>query len=216
MGIDLSGQSNLPDFVEEIVRAWGLAAINWGRMEQTLELLLVQVNSPEYKTSEDAGVPTTSFRLKVEKFERIFAKHPLMSAVHHIAKPVCIGLKKANKSRIPLTHCSVKNFDAGPPGTVQIQTIKRRGDLVYTSKGVWTARELTDLSVLLLQIWGDFQKIIHIIDTDDFRQSLRKELSRTQRALIRGRRLRSHWRRLCSRICAALKTERPVQGRCGS
>ena len=126
MGIDLSGQSNLPDFVEEIVRAWGLAAINWGRMEQTLELLLVQVNSPEYKTSEAAPVPTTSFRLKVEKFERIFAKHPLMSAVHHIAKPVCIGLKKANKSRIPLTHCSVKNFDAGPPGTVQIQTIKRR------------------------------------------------------------------------------------------
>jgi hypothetical protein len=201
--VDLSGQNNLPDFVEEIVRAWGLAAINWGRMEQTLELLLLQVNSSEYKTSEAAPVPNTSFRLKVEKFERTFAKHPLMSAVHHIARPVCIGLKKANKSRIRLTHCSVKNFDAGPPGTVQIQIIKARADVIHTSTGAWNARELTELAVLLLKIWDDFQKIIQIIDTDDFRQSLRKELSRTQRALIWGRQLRTRWRRLCSRICGA-------------
>jgi hypothetical protein len=199
----LTGKEKLPDFAEQIVRTFGIATINWGRMEQLLELLLLTVHVPEYNTGENTPVPTTSFRLKVERFERLYAKHPSFAPVHHIATPVCLGLKKANKSRVRFTHCSVQNFNAGPPSTVTVQTVKGRAGQIHTSTGTWTAQDIENFSDLLAVLWHDLRKIAEIAATPTFRQSLRKELSRTQRALIWGRHLRSRLRRLCSRICGA-------------
>jgi hypothetical protein len=199
----LTGKEQLPDFVERIVRTIGLATINWGRMEQLLELLLRTVDVPEYNTGETTRVPTTSFRIKVERFERLYAKHPSFAATHHIAGPVCRGLRKANRSRILLTHCSVENFDAGPPATVQARTIKGRGGLIYTFTGRWTTARIQEFSDLLVLLWHDLKKIAEIVDAPGFRQSLCRELSQTQRALIWGHHLRSRLRHLCNRICGA-------------
>jgi hypothetical protein len=60
--IALTVTQSLPDFVERFVRAFGLATINWGRMEQLLELLLRIADDPTYNTSEAGRFPTTSFR----------------------------------------------------------------------------------------------------------------------------------------------------------
>jgi hypothetical protein len=202
--IILTVPQNLPDFVERFVRAFGLATINWGRMEQLLELLLRIADDPTYNTSESGRFPTTSFRLKAEKFERIYAKHPSFTAVHHIAGPVCIGLKRANKSRVLLIHCAVHNFDAGPPATVRVQTIKGKGpDLIQTFSGTWSLDTVEAISNLLYRLWHDLETIARITSTPEFRQSLRRELSRTQRAWIWFHRHQAHLRHLCSRICGA-------------
>jgi len=202
--IILTVPRNLPDFVERFVRAFGLATINWGRMEQLLELLLRIADDPIYNTSESGRFPTTSFRLKAEKFEQIYANHPSFAAVHHIARPVCVGLKRANKSRVLLIHCSVQNFDAGPPATVRVQTIKGRGpEFIQTFSGTWPIDKVEEISDLLYGLWHDLQAIAQVTSTAEFRQSLRRELSRTQRAWVWCRRHRARLRHLCSRICGA-------------
>jgi hypothetical protein len=148
--IALTVTQSLPHFVERYVRAFGLATINWGRMEQLLELLLRIADDPTYNTSEAGRFPTTSFRLKAEKFERIYANHPSFAAVHHIAKPVCVGLRTANKSRVLLIHCAVQNFDAGPPATVQVQTIKGKGpEFIQTLSGTWPIHKVEEINDLL-------------------------------------------------------------------
>ena len=60
--IALTVTQSLPDFVERFVWAFGLATINWGRMEQLLELLLRIADDPTYNTSEAGRFPSTSFR----------------------------------------------------------------------------------------------------------------------------------------------------------
>jgi hypothetical protein len=65
--IALTVTQRLPDFVERFVRAFGLATINWGRMEQLLELLLRIADDPTYNTSEAGRFPTSSFRLNIRK-----------------------------------------------------------------------------------------------------------------------------------------------------
>ena len=55
--IALTVTQSLPDFVERFVRAFGLATINWGRMEQLLELLLRIADDPTYNTSETGTLP---------------------------------------------------------------------------------------------------------------------------------------------------------------
>lgn len=199
--IILTADQNLPAFVDRHIRAFGLASINWGRMEQLLEILLRIADDPSYISSEAGRFPTTSFRLKVEKFERIYAKHPSFAIVHHIAQPVCKGLKKANRSRILLTHCAVQNFHAGPPSTVHVQTIKGRGpDLIQTFHGTWPIQKVEDISELLNHLWLDLRTIAKMTSTTEFRQSLGKELSRTQKASVWLRRQRAHLRHRCSRI----------------
>jgi hypothetical protein len=176
--IALTVTQRLPDFVERFVRAFGLATINWGRMEQLLELLLRIADDPTYNTSEAGRFPTSSFRLKAEKFERIYANHPSFAAVHQIARPVCLGLKKANKSRILLIHCAVQNFDAGPPATVRVQTIKGRGpEFIQTLSGMWPIDKVEEVSVLLDRLWHDLQAIAQTISTPEFRRSLRRDPS---------------------------------------
>jgi hypothetical protein len=103
--IDPRPLSVVPEFAKPIVYAWGLATLNWGKMETQLELLLHVVNREEYKLGY-RKFPTTSFRLKSELFQEWYAEHPLFASVHHLAKPVCRGLLKANKSRLNLTHSS--------------------------------------------------------------------------------------------------------------
>jgi hypothetical protein len=202
--IALTVTQSLPDFVERFVRAFGLATINWGRMEQLLELLLRIADDPTYNTSEAGRFPTTSFRLKVEKFKWIYANHPSFAPVHNIARHVCVGLKTANKSRVLLIHCAVQNFDAGPPSTVRVQTIKGKGpEFIQTFSGTWPIDRVEELSDLLDSLWHDLQTIAQVTSTAEFRQSLCRELSRSQRALVWFRRHRARLRHLCNRLCGA-------------
>ncbi len=54
----------VPAFARPIVDAIGLAAINWGKLDHHLELLLRHVSDEGYVTGEIEKFPDTSFRIK--------------------------------------------------------------------------------------------------------------------------------------------------------
>jgi hypothetical protein len=110
----------VPEYAKPIVYAFGLATINWGKMEQALEMLLHSVNRDHYHIGYVEKFPTTSFRLKVNLFRDWFVEHPSFAEIHPVAKPVCAGLKKANTSRILMTHSAVIEFKPGPPATAEV------------------------------------------------------------------------------------------------
>ena len=66
----------VPEYAKPIVYAFGFATINWGKMEQALEMLLHSVNRGDYHIGYVEKFPTTSFRLKVNLFRDWFVEHP--------------------------------------------------------------------------------------------------------------------------------------------
>ena len=54
---------DIPAYAEPFIRIIGLSAINWGKIEQHLEVLLHAVNRHDFSTGK-VKFPTTSFRLK--------------------------------------------------------------------------------------------------------------------------------------------------------
>ena len=125
----------VPPYAQPIVYALGLAAINWGKMEQHLELLLQYLNDERLLTGKVAKFPDTSFRLKSALFKKWFAQHPLFESVHHLARPICLGLRKANKSRVRITHSNVQGFTEGPPPRVHVRILKFEGTDLKTFDG---------------------------------------------------------------------------------
>src|SRR4249920_130324 len=113
--ISLGPIKDVPPYAEPLVAAIGLAYMNWGRVEQHLDFLLQHTNDARFATGEIAKYPNTSFRLKSALFKQIYAQHPHFKIVHHIAGPVCKGLKKANESRVRMVHSNFQAFDPGPP-----------------------------------------------------------------------------------------------------
>jgi hypothetical protein len=190
----------IPEYAKPIVFAFGEAAINWGRMEQHLEMLLRTVNRRDYKLGYERDFPNTSFRLKVRLFKKWYAQDPHFLSVRDIAKRACVGLRKANASRILLMHSNVVDFLPGPPSAVRVLIIKARGDDLSSSTGVWTEQQIKDLNVVLCALLTDLSTIGQLTRGEEFQQSLRKELSRIQKAFLWVRRLPSRLPRLCNRI----------------
>jgi hypothetical protein len=168
-------------------------------MEQHLEMLLRTVNRRDYKLGYERKFPNTSFRLKVGLFKKWYAQDPHFISVHDIAKRACIGLKKANASRILLTHSNVVDFLPGPPPAVKVLIIKAQGENLSSSTGIWTEHQINDVNVVLCALLADLATIGQMTRGEEFQQSLRKELSRTQKAFFWVRRLPTHLSRLCSR-----------------
>ena len=76
--IALTVTQSLPDFVERFVRAFGLATINWGRMEQLLELLLRIADDPTYNTSEAGTLPNHLVSAQSRKIRTNLRKPPVI------------------------------------------------------------------------------------------------------------------------------------------
>jgi hypothetical protein len=189
----------IPDHAVPIVFAFGQAAINWGRMEQHLEMLLLIVNRQDYKLEYEARFPKTSFRLKTKLFERWYVNDPHFASIHSLAFPVFKALKKANKSRLLLTHSNVVEFLPGPPVMVKVSILKTKGDLIFQSYGQWTEQQIDDVNPLLCALASDLVRIGQITGNEAFQKSLRKELSEIQKVILWGRRRLYHLQHLCSR-----------------
>ena len=117
--IQLGPIKDIPPYAEPLVTAIGIAYMNWGRVEQHLDFLLQHTNDARLVTGEIAKYPTTSFRRKCALFKEIYAHHPRFKSVHDIARPVCVGLKKAGECRVRMVHSNFRSFDPGPPPTIQ-------------------------------------------------------------------------------------------------
>jgi hypothetical protein len=165
----------VPSYAEPIVFAIGLAAINWGKMDQHLEYLLRHIDDADYITGKIERFPDTSFRIKSQLFKKWYAKHEYFRAVHHIAKPVCLGLKKANASRILIFHSNIQGFFPGPPAQVEVFASEAEGDTLKTFTGLWTAQDINEFTALVCQLSDDLSQISQAVMHEDFRKSLRKE-----------------------------------------
>ena len=174
---------DVPDYAATLVYAVGLAAVNWGKMEQQLEMLLRHVNRQEYVTGQMDRFPDTSFRLKSEAFERWYAKHPSFTSVHEIAASMMVGLKKANKSRVRLFHSSVQEFSEGPPPRMIVRMLRPASpDGIRIFDGGWSEREILDFNELLSRLCEDLARVAQLVMNEPFRQSLRTAKSQTDEA----------------------------------
>lgn len=199
--IQLDIIKNVPPYADPLIRAIGLAYLKFGRIEQHMDFLLQSVNDARFVTGEIPRYPDTSFRLRCALFKKIYAQHPHFAIVHHIAGPVFIGLKKANKSRNRLVHSNIQGFAPGPPPSILAIIAKFNGRDLRTWNGNWTLAEIEEYGVLLDHLSDDLGKISHLTMNDAFRQSLEKDLSRTERVIL--------WFRDRLRRLPRLRIERP-------
>ncbi len=176
-----------PHYADPLLTTIGLAYLKFGRIEQHLDFLLQSTNNARYVTGAIAKYPDTSFRLKCELFRRIYARHPSFKVVHHIARPVLIGLKKANKSRNRLVHSNVQGFTKGPPTAILAKIVRFQGHDLKLYDGNWTLKSLQNYSTLLDFLSEDLNRISALTMTEAFRQSLGIKLSRTQRVALWSR-----------------------------
>jgi hypothetical protein len=197
--VSLAPIKDVPPYATPLVTALGLAYLNWGRMEQHLELLLQHANEPRFVTGQVAKFPDTSFRLKSALFKKIYAEHPAFKRVHSLAAGVCVGLKKANVSRVRMVHSNFQEFAPGPPSAMEVTILKFKGRDLHPFHGTWTLEAIEHFNELLCRLSDDMGKISALTMNDAFRQSLEKELSRIQRAKLWARHLLSRLPRLCSR-----------------
>jgi hypothetical protein len=171
--IEVRSIRDVPDYAEPIVRAIGHAAINWGKLDQHLEMLLRHVSHSDYVTGEIEKFPDTSFRIKSQLFKKFYAKHSQFAAVHDIARGVCVGLKKANSSRVALFHSNVQGFLPGPPPTIEVVIMKAEGENLLLSRGSWTAQQIEDFVDLACMLCDDLARISQAVMNEEFRESLR-------------------------------------------
>ncbi|MCP4329994.1 MAG: hypothetical protein GY791_16325 [Alphaproteobacteria bacterium] len=169
--INLEPINEIPTYAEPIIRAIGIGHLSWGKLEQHLDILLNAVSNERYVTGA-TQLPKTSFRLKAKLFKQIYAEHPNFKVVHQIAGPVCDGLKKANTSRVRLTHSNVQGFSPGPPAAISVRITDFNGPDLRTKDGSWTLQDIEDFVSLLSHLSTDFGKISKLTMNEAFRKSL--------------------------------------------
>ena len=74
--IELGAIEHGTEDVIPLLGVLGLAYLNFGRLEQTLDFLLQYTNDSRLVTGALPKYPDTSFRLKTKLFTSLYAKHP--------------------------------------------------------------------------------------------------------------------------------------------
>jgi hypothetical protein len=95
-------------------------------------------------------------------------------SVHPIARAVCIGLAKANASRVLVFHSNVQRFSEGPPPTIQVVFSRAEGENLKFGHATWTAQEIADFTEIVCDLCDDLARISHAVMNEEFRESLRR------------------------------------------
>lgn len=179
-----------------LITALGLAYLNWGRLEQTLEFLLRYTDDARLVTGAVPKFPDTSFRFKMKLFKKLYVNHPRFEQFREAAKAIVIGLKKANESRVRVVHCNFQGFDLGPPQAMKAVIVKYKNADLQTFDGTWTFQALREFNQLLCFLNNDLAAIAAKVMTPEFLQTLEIPLSRTDKAILALRRQLSRLPRL--------------------
>ncbi|MCW0220328.1 MAG: hypothetical protein OJI67_18525 [Prosthecobacter sp.] len=194
--IELGAIESGPEQGLPLITALGLAYLNWGRLEQTLEFLLRYTDDPRLVTGGVPRFPDTSFRLKLKLFKNLYTKHTHFKEFHESARLIAVGLKKANDSRVRLVHSNFQGFTDDPHPAIKAVIAKWKGPDLQTFDGTWTFQAIRDFNTLLCHLNNDLAAITARVMTPDFLQSLEIPLSRTDRAILALRRRLSRLPRL--------------------
>ncbi len=130
---------NVPPYAENIVKAVGIATLNWARLEQQIDALLITINKPGHSTEPHKQTPYNSFRKKIEMFEKWFAHDPRFVNQHVRAAQLTITITAAAVDRNLLMHSNVQEFIEGPPVKMKIlKTVIKSNGLNAIEHAEWT------------------------------------------------------------------------------
>jgi hypothetical protein len=104
----------VPPYAETIITAVGITMLNWARLEQQIDALLICVNKAEFTTEKYIPMRSVSFRAKLDLFERWFVKDRRFEQRRERAERLLEAFKNASADRNLLAHSNVQRFEEGP------------------------------------------------------------------------------------------------------
>jgi hypothetical protein len=143
-GITISGGQLVepPPYAEPFFFAIGMAAAQWGRLEQHLDMLLITINKEHHSLGAFRETPNTSFDMKIELFRKWFYQDDRTTKYHERARRLSISLRKAAKDRTLLFHSNIQKFEEGPPAKMHIVNIHLRQGNVHHNHAEWTVTQI--------------------------------------------------------------------------
>jgi hypothetical protein len=126
---------DVPPYAENILAGVGIAMLNWARLEQQLDALLIHVNKKDHSSEPYKPLRTASFKLKIELFERWFARDPRFIRQRKRAIKLVNSRTLASDDRNLLAHSNVQAFFKGPPVRMTVSKIKIAGDDIHFERG---------------------------------------------------------------------------------
>lgn len=178
-----------PKFAMPLIRAYGLAVMNWGRLEQHLDMALISINKKEFTADPMMETPTSSFRLKLELFKKWYVKDARLAKHRTYSRKLIAALKIANTDRQILVHCNLQRFEEGPPPVMVMVQITHKRETTKVVEYKWTEERLLKFSNAIHKLNTGFRVISSQTMTQDFLESLESTRSRhpIQRLLSRLR-----------------------------
>ena len=167
--------SNPPPYAVPLITAYGLAALNWGRLEAILDDILIHTDTD----AKQAGMPTwipNSWSDKCDALTRRF-ELPRIAALAPVAARIGPELRKMGNVRNDLVHGGVLGFSPGPPARLHLRKYACQKEqataTILTPTGAELAEftrivaevrtVLTRLSLLMLQQGGVFRDLDRLI-----------------------------------------------------
>jgi hypothetical protein len=169
-----TGFEDIPPFAAGLVQACGLAAINWGKLEQQLDMLLQNVNHEEYSQGNFRQTPTTSFEAKREVFKRWFVNDNRFTAMHDKAARLYRSLGNASLDRQLFIHSSVQEFIEGPPVAMKVIKISpnaKRKRITFKTPTI-TEDKIRNIAVKYARLTHGMAYLAHLTMNDEFRRTL--------------------------------------------
>lgn len=163
-----------PLFARKMVYYYGLLAINWAKLENQLDMLLLTVNLPEFSKKNYQDHPSVSVRIKCDIFKKWFVQDPRFKEMHSRAKRLHKSLKAASKDRNLLLHSSVQEFLRGDPHAVRIIALevdsKKRKFTV--TRGNITQDKIERAAKSMARLSKGMEQLCNIVMNDEFRAGL--------------------------------------------
>jgi hypothetical protein len=168
------GYETVPIFARKIVFYYGLAAINWAKLEQQLDVLLHTVNLPEFDNKKHRETPNTSFRMKCELFEKWFIKDPRFIEFWGNASRLHKSLLAASKDRQLLFHSSVQDFLRGDPHAVRILNLRHDNQKrkITVTRGSLSQTQVERAAMGFAKLTHGMRELCKAVMTDEFRATL--------------------------------------------
>ncbi len=163
-----------PEFAIPLLAAYAIAVLNWGRLEQHMDMALITVNKAYFKPKKERITPNTSFELKRALFRDWFTRDPRFSLFKEDAARLSRSLKHASADRIWLAHSNMQRFIEGPPIAVEIVNIRSVKGNVIQSRAIWTIDQIRDVAAVFNELNTQLKNITDRALTVDFLKSLEK------------------------------------------
>lgn len=161
-----------PLYAFPIVTAIGFAILHWGRLEQQIDVLLISVNKEYHSTTKYRPTPNTSFRRKLDLFERWFVKDTRFSEYHDRTRRLHKSFEIASDDRTLLIHSNIQEFQEGPPAKMMVRNLKLEGEDLRISRAEWTEESIRNFAMSVSGLNRALYTISEKVLTPAFLQSL--------------------------------------------